>query len=172
MGNPHETRLNEDLVKIRTLAARIPSVLKIDSVSGNPPQMVQLTINIPTARDEYYPQTCQDSSRVEIQFPVSYPLPPGPTVVFKTPIFNPNVYPSGMYCYGSWKPTENMELFVIRLLKVIALDPDIVYPGSAANRPAAEWYLSMRRSRPHLFPTLTVTQLLQAPKPKIIWLDR
>lgn len=135
----------------------MPQILQISRVDGSPPRVVALRIRIPTAKNPNFPADHQDVSDVTIQLPDKYPFPPGPTVVFDTPIWNPNVYESGRWCYGDWKITENLELFVIRLMKVIALDPSIVYPQSPANSAAAAWYQQIIRQRPNLFPTLSVT---------------
>jgi ubiquitin-protein ligase len=163
-------RRTTDLAKLRELQARMPRALEILGVTGDPPRAIKLRIRIPTAKNESFPQEKQEVNEVEIVLPASYPLPPGPLVNFTTPIWNPNVYPSGKWCFGEWKITENLELFVTRLMKVIALDPTIINPRSAANGDAARWYVQLHDRRPDLFPTVSLAGLMaQAEKQKIAW---
>ncbi len=170
MNDAYAIRRRTDLEKLRGLQKRMPRTLEILSVTGDPPQSIKLRINIPTAKSAAYPQEKQNWSEVEIQFLQTYPFPPGPSVSFVTPIWNPNVYESRKWCYGRWTVTENLELFVLRLMKVIALDPTIINPQSPANVAARDWYVQTRRQRPQLFPTVTVSQLMvEAEKPKIAW---
>ncbi len=170
MGDPHAIRKREDLAKIKVLQRKIPGILEIGKVIGDPPRSITLCLRIPTAKNGSYPRERQETNEVEIQLPANYPFPPGPMVQFKTPIWNPNVYPSGKWCFGGWNVTENLELFVVRLMKVIALDPTIINPRSAANGDAARWYLQIQKRQPDLFPTVSVSGLIaEAYKPKISW---
>jgi hypothetical protein len=162
-------RRREDLAKLRALQSRLPQVLTILGVSGDPPRSISLRIALPTAVDAKFPATRQAVSEVEIQLPETYPLPPGPLVLFRTPIWNPNVYASGKWCFGEWKMTENLELFVKRLMQVIALDPAIINTMSPANADAAKWYDATRVSQPKLFPTASVDALAAPAKPDMVW---
>jgi len=163
-------RKRTDVAKLKELQTKMPGALEILSVVGDPPRSVKLRIRIPTAMNNRYPQQKQDISEVEIQLPEGYPLPPAgvPFVNFMTPIWNPNVYPSGKWCFGEWTITENLELFVVRLMKVIALDPTIINPRSAANGDAAHWYVQLLEQRSGLFPTVSIAELMSE-KPKIAW---
>ena len=88
----------------------------------------------------------------------------------KSPIWNPNVFPSGQWCYGDWKVTEFLDLFVTRLMRVLALDPAIINPRSPANSSAAHWYTQLMALQPELFPTVSVSGLMaEAEAPKIVW---
>lgn len=170
MSEASAIRRRTDLEKLRELQARMPQTLEILGVMGDPPRSVKLRIKLPTAKSAGYPQEKQDVNEVEIHLPENYPFPPGPFVSFTTPIWNPNVYPSGKWCFGEWKITENLGLFVIRLMKVIALDPTIINPHSAANGDAARWYLRLHGRHPELFPTVSISGLMvEAEKPKIAW---
>jgi ubiquitin-protein ligase len=148
----------------------MPRTLAILGVTGDPARSIKLRIAIPTARNGAYPQERQEISEVDIVLPENYPFPPGPFVTFTTPIWNPNVYPSGKWCFGEWKVTENLELFVMRLMKVIALDPSIVNPHSAANVEAAGWFVRHLSLHPERFPTVSLSELMMvAQKPSIVW---
>lgn len=163
-------RRRADLAKLRELQVRMPQALSILGVSGDPPQSIKLRITIPTAKNVSYPQVRQEVSEVEILLPERYPFPPGPIVTFSTPIWNPNVYVGGRWCFGDWNVTENLELFVIRLMKVIALDPVIINPQSAANAEAAKWFVLQRGRNPELFPTVALSGLIgKVPGPSITW---
>jgi len=158
-------RRRSDYEKLLALQARLPDVLTVSSEQADAPQHISLRIAIPTAVDETFPRRSQAVSRVHITLGENYPFPPGPTVEFKTPIFNPNVFESGSWCYGWWQISENLELFVMRLLKVIALEPQIVNPKSPANSDAAEWYSRARAANPTMFPTMSLGAAAAAPRP-------
>ena len=169
MNDACAIRKNEDVAKLRALEEEIASILEAVRVLGSPPQIVSFRIKIPTARNAKFPTEQQGVSEVEIQLPERYPFQ-APNVVIKTPIWNPNVYASGKWCFGEWKVAENMRLFVIRLMKVIALDPTIVNPQSPANGDAARWYVQILSRTPELFPTVSVQSLMPGIEgPKISW---
>lgn len=169
MNDTYAIRKSADLAKLKVLQGKMPKTLEIIGVKGNPPYSISCRIRIPTAKNTEYPRVRQDVSEVEIQLPERYPLQM-PFVFFKTPIWNPNVYTSGKWCFGDWKVTENLELFVTRLMKVIALDPTIICPDSPANGDAARWYVQLQNRQPELFPTVSVSALMaEAEAPKIAW---
>lgn len=171
VGDISALRKATDLSKLRELQARMPQTLEILRVEGTPPRLIALRIRIPTAKSPGYPAERQDISDVTIELPDRYPLPPGPTVYFQTPIWNPNVFEHAQrWCYGEWTIAENLELFVIRLMRVIALDPSIVNPQSPANSTARDWFVQLRQKRPELFPTVVVSTLT-APRPTMTWRD-
>lgn len=169
MTDPFAIRKREDLAKLRALQAKLPRTLEILQVTGDPPQSIALHVRIPTAKNASFPRERQEITEATIALPANYPLG-APTVHISTPIWNPNVYSSGKWCYGSWTVTENLELFVVRLMKLIALDPTIINPSSPANSAASTWYVGLRNRHPDLVPTVMVTDLIrEAEKPKIAW---
>lgn len=169
MNEALKIRRNTDLVKLRELQAGMPRALEILSVTGNPPRAIDLCIRIPTARNGNYPQDIQKASEVQIILPERYPIEQ-PTASFKTPIFNPNVYASGKWCIGRWNQMEFLDLFVKRLMQLVALDPRIIDPRSPANAEAAQWYVRLQGLRPNLFPTVSLSGLMaEVQKPKIVW---
>jgi hypothetical protein len=91
-------------------------------------------------------------------------------VYITTPIWNPNIFTGGKWCYGSWSITEFLDLFVLRLMRVIALDPMIVNTKSPANATATDWYIRLHKRQPYLFPTVDLSSLEVGPsKPTIAW---
>jgi len=170
MNKASALRRRTDLAKLHELQAKLPRVLEIIEVTGNPPRSFKLRIRIATAMNANYPQQKQEVNEVEIVLPESYPFPPGPEVRFTTPIWNPNVYPSKKWCFGNWNITETLEFFVERLMKVIALDPTIINEHSPANPEAANWYVLLKGRQPKLFPTVSLAGLMaQNKEPKIAW---
>jgi ubiquitin-protein ligase len=168
----YATRKIADIQKLRMLAAKMPAALEITGLCGNPPSSLTCRIIIRTAKNENFPNETQNINDIEIQFPERYPIQP-PVVQIKTPIWNPNVYTSGKWCFGTWDPTENLELFIIRLMKVIALDPAIINPNSPANKLAADWYRYRTIRQPGLFPTVSILSLMvNTERPKIIFRNR
>ena len=149
----------------------MPRTLKILQATDDLVMALRLRITIPTAKNQEYPRQVQESSEVSISLPGNYPMQPGPMVTFVSPIWNPNVYASGRWCSGLWQVTENLELFVKRLMRVIALDPAIVNPSSPANVAAAAWYRQMLQRNPRAFPTVSLESLEgpAVPKPSIAW---
>ncbi len=169
MSSTSALRKETDLKKLRELQSRIPKYLEILEVSGNPPKLIRLRIRIATAKNSNYPSEQQEISEVKIELPENYPFQV-PVVNFLTPIWNPNVYSSGRWCFGDWKITENLELFVTRLMKVIALDPSIVNPASPANYDAGKWYVQIKNRQSNIFPTVSISNLVaEVEKPKITW---
>lgn len=170
MNEALSIRRRTDLEKLRGIQAKAPGLLEILRVTGDPPQSVSIRFRIPTVKNRHFPQERQEISEVEILFSERHPLPPGPIARFKTPIWNPNVYPSGQWCYKDWVVTEYLDLFVLRLMRVIALDPQIINPQSAANGDAARWYVQMKERCPELFPTAPISIMMaESDKPKIAW---
>lgn len=164
-----EDRKRTDLSRLKALQSKIPMILEVAGVKGDPPYSITCSVHIPTAKNSEYPRVRRDVSEIEIQLPERYPYQ-GPLVSFKSPIWNPNVFTSGQWCYGPWKVMEFLDLFVIRLMRVVALDPAIINPESAANRAAAQWYVQLQARQPELFPTVSVSSLMTAPQPpRIAW---
>ena len=159
-------RKSTDFSKARDLASRSGGMLAIDRLAGSE---VACRVHIPTARNEAFPGSRQETSRILLQLPPRYPFEK-PQVSFQTPIWNPNVFASGRLCYGDWKVMEFLDLFLIRLMRIVALDPLIINLNSPANAGAAAWYRSTLRAQPELFPTRQVESLIRREvSPEIQW---
>ena len=146
-------RRQVDVARVRALAAASGGRVGIVSlpVDGRPRFVVDL--GFATVGSTAYPQVRQPSSRVTIDLAPRHPFqPPAATVL--TPIFHPHVFPSGVVCIGAkWLPSEGMDLFVLRLVRLLAFDPLLMNPHSIANAAAQLWYQAMLLRHPDAFPT-------------------
>lgn len=163
-------RKNEDLAKLRAFQHRFPKIVQVASATGAPPSVIEVVLCLPTPEDNHFPARWAKSTRVRINLPERYPFEP-PRVSVLTKVFNPHVYTSGNVCLGAqWTPTENLELLVRRIMKILALDPGVINVKSPANGEAAQWYDQKRRAEPDLFPTFQVDSLGEAPPPPtLVW---
>ena len=162
-------RRQEDLTKLLDLQAEYRGVLAVTRKAGDPVSRVELEIVLPTVRNERYPEDKQTMSWVQIDLPARYPFEP-PKITVTTPVWNPNIFPSGLICLGEkWIPTHNLGLLVQRVLQILALDPVIINVASPANPEAGQWYVRTRQRNPNLFPTVRLDALRAAKKPVIQW---
>ena len=163
-------RRTEDVRKLHDLAGRSDGKLRILRTVGNPPSEISVALNLKTARNSSYPREVQDGIRVVINFPARYPFQE-PSARIETPIFNPNVYTSGLICLGvKWLPTQGLELLVRRIVQIVVFDPTIINEKSLANAAAGEWYRRAKREFPSAFPTDTFrTTHAEEKKPNISW---
>ncbi len=147
------SRREADIERVRALAASSGGRLGIVAlpVPGNP--RFVLDLDYATAGSRRYPAEKQPRSRVSIELAARHPFEP-PVARVLTPIFHPNVFASGIVCQGTkWLPSEGMDLFVRRIVRLLAFDPLLTNASSAANGVAAQWYAAQSRAHPHAFPT-------------------
>src|ERR1039457_1743970 len=136
----HATRRLTDIANVEELQTEFRGVVAITHTAGNPVHLVELEIKLKTARSAKFPDEIQVSNAVQIQLSARYPFEP-PKVTVTTPIWNPNIFPSGLICLGQkWIPTHNLALLVKRVMRILALDPEIINLASPANSEAAKWY--------------------------------
>ncbi|VDK41928.1 unnamed protein product [Taenia asiatica] len=69
--------------------------------------------------------------KIAINFGAEYPIKP-PKLVFKTPIYHPNVDEKGQICFplidpGNWKPATKI-VDVIQALQALVSNPEIEHP--------------------------------------------
>lgn len=151
MASP--VRLAADVERLQALAAASRGRIRLLALPtpGSPRFVIEL--GFATAASSGYPSDRRTNSRLAIDLPARYPfMPPAATVT--TPIFHPNVYPSGVVCLGTkWLPSEGMDLFVRRIAQLVTLDPLIVNTQSVANPAALHWYVQTLRKFPQAFPT-------------------
>jgi len=142
-----------DIERVQALAAASSGRITIVSLpSAGVPRFV-LDLHYATAGSHAYPTARQARSCLAIELAPRHPFQP-PSASVLTPVFHPNVYPSGLVCLGAkWLPSEGMDLFIRRVVRLLAFDPLIVNVHSVANSVALHWYLDTRRRHPEAFPT-------------------
>ena len=146
-------RLRSDAERLQALAAASSGRIVIESLPDAASPSLVLRLFYPTAGNSHYPRERQSETRLKIALPGRYPFQP-PVASVQTPIFHPNVYPSGVVCLGTkWLPSEGLDLFVQRLLRLLTFDPLLVNTASPANREAASWYDRARRRHRDAFPS-------------------
>ncbi len=147
------SRRDIDIERVRALAAASGGRIGIVTLPSPGRQRFVLDLDYPTAGSSAYPQARQSSSRIAIELAARHPLQPPLTTVL-TPIFHPHVFASGVVCIGAkWLPGEGMDLFVRRVVRLLAFDPLLMNPASIANGEAQAWYAMALRRHPGAFPT-------------------
>jgi ubiquitin-protein ligase len=166
----HSRRRQEDIAKLKELASEFPGIIVVTTTSGNPVSAIELELNLSTAKNSAFPQEKQSRNHVQIQLPTRYPFD-APLVTLKTQIWNPNIFPNGTICLGKkWMPTENLALFVKRVMQILMLDPSVIDVRSPANPEAARWYSEIFSRNPALFPTENLASLKRgAVQKRIVW---
>ena len=167
--DPRARRRDEDVRRLYALEAQYRGMLGVLEVGGQPPRRVRLRLAIPTARSAVFPVDRQAVSELVVELPEAYPLQE-PRLTITTPVFNPNVYASGVVCHGvTWMPTEGLDLLVVRVMRLLALDPAIVNLRSAANGLAAAWYRMVIAQHPRAFPSVAIEAPRRAERPTVAW---
>lgn len=147
------SRREADIERVRALAAASAGRLGIVALPAPGSPRFVLDLDYATAGSRRYPAEKQPRSRVAIELAARHPFEP-PVARVLTPIFHPNVFASGIVCQGTkWLPSEGMDLFVRRIVRLLAFDPLLTNTSSAANGAAAQWYAAQARAHPHAFPT-------------------
>ena len=142
-----------DIERVRALATSSGGRIGIVTVPGPGRPRFVLDLFYATVGSSAYPRTRQPQSRIAIDLAPKHPFSPPITTVL-TPIFHPHVFASGVVCVGAkWLPSEGMDLFVQRIVKLLAFDPLLMNPHSIANVAAQAWYQVALRLHPETFPT-------------------
>jgi hypothetical protein len=167
--DPRARRREEDVRRLYALEAQYRGLVDVLEVAGRPPRQVRLRLAIPTARSAGFPLDRQAASELVVELPEAYPLQE-PRLTITTPVFNPNVYASGVVCHGvTWMPTEGLDLLVVRVMRLLALDPAIVNLHSAANGLAGAWYRLAIAQNPRAFPSVAVAPPRREERPAVAW---
>ena len=147
------SRREIDIERVRRLAKASGGRIGIVTVPVTGRPRFVLDLDYATAGSHQYPQLRQPSSRIAIDLAPRHPFEPPVTTVL-TPIFHPHVFASGVVCIGSkWLPGEGMDLFVQRVVRLLAFDPLLMNPNSIANIAAHAWYQAAVRRHPDAFPS-------------------
>ena len=149
-------RLETDVERVSALARAHAGRIELVSVPAGASQALVADLRYPTARSRAYPAEVETRIRLRVALPSRYPFVP-PVASVETPVYHPNVFPSGLVCLGTkWLPSEGLDLFLKRVIRLLTFDPLLVNVASPANRDAASWYQSARRRHPGAFPTCEV----------------
>jgi ubiquitin-protein ligase len=139
--NARDLRLQADYDHLVEVAEQSGGALRIESVSGKPPDTYVLVYRcrgieaVVNDRPVY-----RNLHRVRIRLPARYPAPSAPPVVeMLTPIFHPHVYPNQTVCMGSWVTTEYLEEFALRLGALFQFERQFLNPMDPANPQAMAW---------------------------------
>jgi len=154
-------RVSADIDRLRALAASTHGKIVLVALpSPGSPRFV-LDIGYATAGSSSYPADRRTTTRLVIDLPARYPFM-APAATITTPIFHPNVFPSGLVCLGTkWLASEGMDLFVRRIAQLITFDPLIVNVHSVAHPAALAWYRQALSRYPQAFPTEPVALALR-----------
>jgi len=156
-------RLRSDVELLKALAAASRGRVEFECLPTEArPELVSVFSCI-TAGSLRYPQQRESRVVVHVALPERYPFV-APVATVRTPIYHPNVYPSGIICLGTrWIAAQGLDIFVQRLLRLVTFDPLLINTASPANREAASWYEARRREFPGAFPSdrFAADQLLE-----------
>lgn len=152
--NPQQFRRARDLETVFALQRRFPTRLEILSRTGNPARQLELAFRIPTAADCGFPRRRRNGCRGLLDIPNAYPFEPARVTLLDS-VFNPNVFPSGLVCAGQEQGTNwTLGDLIWRVMRIIALDPEIINCERPADGDAAEWYLAAKAKG--IFPSLAL----------------
>ena len=169
--NPLETRRREDLKRVRALCERSGDRLRLVSADADAPSEVRLRARLRVALDAGYPARAGDAFELRVAIPAGYPFRDGPRSFVSPVIWHPNVFPDGQVCQGrTWRVSEFLDLYVLRILRILTFQDDGVNLQSVANAPAAAWYRAARAGSPAAFPTDAV-DAPRAPTRTVGWRD-
>jgi len=167
--NPLAERRLQDLAKITRLGVRARGRVTVCETLGTPPSEITVALNYKTAASARYPDDARDTTRIKIVLGARYPFQE-PAVEVLDPVFNPNVYPSGRVCLGKkWLATEGLDLIVLRVVKILTFDPEILNDWAPANMEAAFWYKTMLASNRGLFPTEKIALDEEVAAARTVW---
>ena len=146
-------RREVDVERVRTLAAASAGRVGVVAVPTPGRARFLLDLAVATVGSPAYPRERRTTSRVAIDLAPRHPFAP-PMATVLTPVFHPHVFPSGLVCIGAkWLPGEGMDLYVRRVMRLLAFDPLLMNPGSIAHGAAQAWYAQALCAHPDAFPT-------------------
>jgi ubiquitin-protein ligase len=94
-----------------------------------------------------------------------YPLS-APTAKLSVGVQHPNVFSSGVICLGTrWSASEGLDLYLLRILRLLCFDPLLVNLQSAANASGAQWYRHAQSRSPTAFPSPSFARVMALVEP-------
>ncbi len=152
MTNPQSIRRAADLERLQGLVAGTGGRIHVVE-DGQRSARYVLDMRFTTAGSSGYPLVKQSSTRLVVDLSSRYPFQ-APVATIVSPIFHPNVFGSGLVCLGTkWLPGEGIDLFILRIIRLLTFDPLLVNLQSAANAQALHWYVQARKTYPGSFPS-------------------
>ncbi len=149
------SRRQADLERLRALAAGSAGQLTV--LDGSSPSRLRLRVRRPTAGSDRYPAETLPGFDLIIDLPTRYPFEPPTARLEGARVFHPNVFESGVVCVGSkWQAGEGLDLYVMRVVRLLLFDGMLVNLQSVAHGAAGHWYARARRAHPQAFPTATI----------------
>ena len=142
----HRTRLENDYKEMRRIA-NSPMVSWV-AEKGKAPYVEQYLLTI-KVRTYSGPGKIMEQCKVRISLPTDYPKVAPNTEMIGTVVYHPNWWENGRWCCGTYKMTESLGNYVVRLIQTLQFDPVVTNPSSPANRDAKDWYLKNKE----LFPS-------------------
>lgn len=146
--SPRERRLRNDFAAIQKLQSE-SSILDFVAIGALPESYTLIFRGLGVWKPESHPDVLtRDEHQVVVRFNASYPRMM-PELVWKTPIFHPNISSSGVVCLGGygtyWVPSVTLDELCTMLWDMIRyknFDPESPY-----NRQAALWAKQHSSSR-------------------------
>jgi hypothetical protein len=138
--SPRERRLRNDFAAIQKLQSE-STILDFTAVGALPEAYTLIFRGVGVWKPDHHPDVLpRDEHQVVVRLGAGYPRMM-PELIWKTPIFHPNISSSGVVClggYGSyWAPSVTLDELCTMLWDMIRyknFDPDSPY-----NRQAAIW---------------------------------
>lgn len=145
---PRERRLDNEHREMRELAQSSSLIAFV--AHGAPPARYDIAMICRGMRkfgDRIMPTS---DHRIEITLDDNFPLLP-PTVVWRTPIFHPNIKPPYVCSGDIWYPAMSLADFCIELCEMVQYKSFNIY--SVLNDEAAEWAWQILEFDPASIPT-------------------
>lgn len=150
--NPYERRLAAEYEKVKKLVNGSGGTLKLISAVPNPPTQYEIEYHCPSlVIDRANRVSIGHTHRVQYRLGSEYPFKKGSfSAVLLTPIFNPHIYTfNNAICFGSfWSIAETLDLWILKVGRLLQLDPQILDEHSPANVSANQWVRENRDKIP------------------------
>jgi len=128
-------RLQSDYEAVRRLAHLHPRI-KVDGVSGNPPQRYLIRYRVSSLRQRGDEVVIARNHQLEVVLPSTYPRD-APLCRMLTPVFHPNIAPHAVCIGDHWTAGESLDLMIQRIGEMLAFQSYNV--KSPLNGLAARW---------------------------------
>ncbi len=141
MLNARQLRLQADYEGAAALSKGSNGTIIIETTKGRPAEEYEIVYRCRSIeRLDNGKPIYRDWHRVKIVLPAKYPIPTSPPrVSMRTPLFHPHVYKNMEVCMGSWKTSEYLEDFLLRLGALIQYDRRFLNVHDPANEEAVYW---------------------------------